>query len=159
MGRDGSRRQHRHHSRRRSHHQHQLRPRDRNHHERSIPHWRWLRSAHARTTSTAACSSPKSRPWPRPRSRSSPSPSTRCRQCHLIRIHTVMLVLQGHVVFRGSKVPDFVPMASILEKDDVLNFHLANRMFAEAKATWPLLRMSPTRAKLDIGRAFACKAA
>jgi hypothetical protein len=70
-----------------------------------------------------------------------------------------MLVLQGHVVSCGSKVPGFVRIASFLEKDDVLNFRLANRMFAEVKATWPLLRMSPTRAKLDIGRAFACKAA
>jgi hypothetical protein len=154
MGRDGSRRQHRHYSRRRGHHrQDQLRPRDRDLHERSIPHWQWLRFTHARTTSTAVRSSPKSRPSP------SPSPSTRCPQCHLIRVHTMMLVLQGHVLSRDFEVPDFVRMASFLEKDDVLNFRLGNRMFAEVKATWPLLRMSPTRAKLDIGRAFACKAA
>jgi hypothetical protein len=71
----------------------------------------------------------------------------------------MMLVLQGHVLSRDFEVPDFVRMASFLKKDDVLNFRLGNRMFAEVKATWPLLRMSPTRAKLDIGRAFACKAA
>jgi hypothetical protein len=71
----------------------------------------------------------------------------------------MMLVLQGHVLSRDFEVPDFVRMASFLEKDDVLNFRLGNRMFAEVKATWPLLRMSPTKAKLDIGRAFACKAA
>jgi hypothetical protein len=57
----------------------------------------------------------------------------------------MMLVLQGHVLSRDFEIPDFVCMASFREKDEVLNFRLANRMFAEVKATWPLLRVVPTR--------------